>query len=96
MFSKMIREITVAARSGGGDPDSNPRLRTAMQTAKAANMPLDNIERAVMKGTGELPGQSFDHVPLVGAGVLRLVDQNVVEAAIELVVDPGDATLGLH
>jgi YebC/PmpR family DNA-binding regulatory protein len=68
MFSKMIREITVAARSGGGDPDANPRLRTAIQTAKAANMPFDNIERAVMKGTGELPGQNFYAVTYEGYG----------------------------
>lgn len=68
MFSKMIREITVAARSGGGDPDANPRLRSAIQTAKAANMPFDNIERAVMKGTGELPGQNFDAVTYEGYG----------------------------
>lgn len=68
MFSKMIREITVAARTGGGDPDANPRLRTAIQTAKAANMPHDNIERAVMKGTGELPGQNFDSVTYEGYG----------------------------
>lgn len=68
MFSKMIREITVAARSGGGDPDANPRLRTAIQTAKAANMPQDNIERAVMKGTGELPGQNFYAVTYEGYG----------------------------
>jgi YebC/PmpR family DNA-binding regulatory protein len=68
MFSKMIREITVAARSGGGDPDANPRLRTAIQSAKGANMPWDNIERAVMKGTGELPGQNFDSVTYEGYG----------------------------
>src|SRR5687768_3089414 len=53
-FTKLIREITVAARSGGGDPDLNPRLRLAVDTARSANMPNDNIERAIKKGTGDL------------------------------------------
>ena len=56
VFTKIIREITVAARLGGGDAESNPRLRTAVLAARAANMPQDNIKRAVQKGTGELPG----------------------------------------
>jgi hypothetical protein len=55
-WTKVIREITVAAKSGGGDPAGNPRLRTAIDAAKAVNMPNDNIERAVKKGTGELEG----------------------------------------
>jgi YebC/PmpR family DNA-binding regulatory protein len=55
-FTKIIKEMTVAARIGGGDPDSNPRLRTAIAAAKAENMPADNIKRAIQKGTGELPG----------------------------------------
>jgi YebC/PmpR family DNA-binding regulatory protein len=62
MFTKLIREITVAARESGGDPDSNPRLRTAVATARAANMPADNIKKAIQKGTGELPGVSYDEV----------------------------------
>jgi transcriptional/translational regulatory protein YebC/TACO1 len=55
-FTRLIKEITTAARQGGGDENANPRLRTAVLAAKAANMPLSNIERAVKKGTGELPG----------------------------------------
>ena len=55
-FTKLIREITMAAKQGGGDPAGNPRLRTAIDTAKSASMPKDNIERAVKKGTGELEG----------------------------------------
>ena len=57
-FTKLIREITVAAKQGGGDPGGNPRLRTAIDTAKAASMPKENIERAVTKGTGELEGST--------------------------------------
>ena len=56
IFTKIIKEISVAARISGGDPDSNPRLRTAILAAKAENMPADNIKRAIQKGTGELPG----------------------------------------
>ena len=60
MFSKVIKEITVAARLGGGDVNSNPRLRTAVLNAKNANMPSDNIERAIKKGTGDIPGMQID------------------------------------
>jgi YebC/PmpR family DNA-binding regulatory protein len=67
-FTKLIREITVAARSGGGDPNFNPRLRLAIDTAKAANMPADNIDRAIKKGTGELEGVQFDEVAYEGYG----------------------------
>ena len=56
LFTKLIREITVAAKDAGGNADTNPRLRTAVQRAKDANMPQDNIEKAIKKGTGELPG----------------------------------------
>jgi len=62
IFTKLIKEITVAARSGGGDQDANPRLRTAIVSAKAENMPKDNIERAIKKGTGELEGITYDEV----------------------------------
>ncbi len=68
MFTKLIREITVAARTGGGDANFNPRLRLAIDTAKAANMPADNIERAVKKGTGELEGVSYEEVTYEGYG----------------------------
>ncbi len=56
LFTRLIKEITVAARDGGGDPETNPRLRTAILNAKQNNMPTDNIGRAIKKGTGELPG----------------------------------------
>jgi YebC/PmpR family DNA-binding regulatory protein len=67
-FTKLIREITVAARSGGGIPDMNPRLRLAVDTAKAANMPSENIERAIKKGTGELEGVSYQEITYEGYG----------------------------
>ena len=68
IFTKLIKEITVAARMGGGDPDSNPRLRTAIQAAKNDNMPKDNIERAIKKGTGELEGVNYEESSYEGYG----------------------------
>jgi YebC/PmpR family DNA-binding regulatory protein len=68
LFTKLIREITVAAKSGGGDPDGNPRLRTAIEAARAASMPKDNIERAIKKGTGELEGVSYSEITYEGFG----------------------------
>jgi YebC/PmpR family DNA-binding regulatory protein len=68
VFTKLIKEITVAARLGGGDTDSNPRLRTAVTAAKAENMPADNIKRAIQKGTGELPGTSYEEGVYEGYG----------------------------
>src|SRR3990170_2041859 len=65
-FTKLIREITVAAKMGGGDPAGNPRLRTAIDTAKAASMPKENIERAIKKGTGELEGVEYSEVTYEG------------------------------
>jgi YebC/PmpR family DNA-binding regulatory protein len=67
-FTKLIREITVAARSGGGDPGMNPRLRLAVDTAKAANMPAENIDRAIRKGTGELEGVDYQEISYEGYG----------------------------
>jgi YebC/PmpR family DNA-binding regulatory protein len=67
-FTKLIREITVAAKQGGGDPAGNPRLRTAIEIAKAASMPKENIERAVKKGTGELAGVEYTDVMYEGYG----------------------------
>lgn len=67
-FTKLIKEITVSARDGGGDPEGNPRLRAAIQAAKAANMPAANIERAIKKGTGELPGVTYEEVSYEGYG----------------------------
>ncbi|MCK5807559.1 YebC/PmpR family DNA-binding transcriptional regulator [bacterium] len=77
IFTKIIKEITIASRDGGGDPDANPRLRTAMQNAKAANMPVDNVTRAIKKGTGELEGVSYDEITYEGygpGGVAFIVD----------------------
>ncbi len=68
LFTKIIREITVAARESGGEPDSNPRLRSAVADAKAANMPADNIKRAIQRGTGELPGTNYEEVTFEGYG----------------------------
>ena len=68
VFTRLIREITIAARQGGGDPGGNARLRTAIDAAKAENMPLDNIERAVKKGTGELEGIQYEEVTYEGYG----------------------------
>ena len=77
VFTKLIKEITISAREGGGDPIGNPRLRLAIDNAKAANMPADNIERAVKKATGELEGQSYSELTYEGyapAGIAILVD----------------------
>jgi YebC/PmpR family DNA-binding regulatory protein len=68
IFSKLIKEITVAARLGGGDPAANPRLRTVILKAKEVNMPADNIKRAIQKGTGELPGVSYEEIVYEGYG----------------------------
>ncbi len=68
IFSRLAKEITVASKQGGGDPDANPRLRTAVSTAKTQNMPADNIKRAIQKGTGELPGVTYEEVLYEGYG----------------------------
>ncbi len=68
IFTRLIKEITIAAKSGGGDPDGNPRLRTAILAAKAENMPADNIKRAIQRGTGELEGLSYDEITYEGYG----------------------------
>ena len=68
IFTRLIREITIAARQGGGDPDGNPRLRLAIDNAKAANMPADNIERAIKKATGELEGAQIVELTYEGYG----------------------------
>ncbi|MCG3176177.1 MAG: putative transcriptional regulatory protein [Candidatus Omnitrophica bacterium] len=77
LFTKLIKEITVAAKNGGGSLDSNPRLRTVVQKAKDANMPADNIDRAIKKGTGELPGVIYEEITYEGygpGGIAILVD----------------------
>jgi YebC/PmpR family DNA-binding regulatory protein len=68
VFTRLIREITIAAKQGGGDPGGNARLRTAIDAAKAENMPADNIDRAIKKGTGELEGVTYDEVTYEGYG----------------------------
>jgi YebC/PmpR family DNA-binding regulatory protein len=77
IFTQLIREIVISAKSGGGDPDSNPRLRMAVDKARGQNMPKDNIERAIRRGTGELEGESYDEIRYEGygpAGVAVIVD----------------------
>src|SRR2546429_4130362 len=77
IFTRLIKEISIAAKNGG-DPDTNPRLRTAIAAAKAENMPADNIKRAIQRGTGELPGVNYEEFALEGygpggvAGVVRI------------------------
>jgi YebC/PmpR family DNA-binding regulatory protein len=68
VFTKIIRELTIAARTGGGDPNTNPRLRTAILAAKGENMPNDNIERAIQRGTGQLEGETLEEVMFEGYG----------------------------
>lgn len=77
LFTRLIKEITIAARQGGGSIDGNPRLRLAVQTAKDSNMPADNIKRAIQKGIGELPGTSYEEIIYEGfapGGVAVLID----------------------
>jgi len=87
MWTKIIREMTVAAREGGGEPAFNPRLRLAVDNAKAANMPAENIERAIKKGTGELEGQSYEEVAYEGYG------PGGVALYIEALTDNGKRTV---
>lgn len=68
LFTKLTKEITVAARLGGGDPEGNPRLRAAIAKAKSVSMPADNIKRAIQKGTGELPGVAYEEITFEGYG----------------------------
>jgi len=90
LFSRMIKEITLAARKGGGNTDGNPRLRTAVQTAKAANMPADNITKAIKKGTGELPGTNYEECVYEGyapggiAMIVEIVTDNKNRTSSEL------------
>ena len=88
VFTRIIKELTVAARNGGGDPDSNPRLRTVIADAKAVNMPADNIKRAIQRGTGELPGVSYEEVTYeaYGPGGAALI--------IEVLTDNRNRTVG--
>ena len=81
VFTQVIKEITVAAKLGGGDPDSNARLRFAIEKAKASNMPADNIKRAIQKGTGELPGVNYEDAvyEVYGPGGVALIIETVTD-----------------
>jgi YebC/PmpR family DNA-binding regulatory protein len=77
LFTKLVKEITIAAKMGGGDPSGNPRLRLAIDTARSNSMPMDNIQRAIKKGTGELEGVSYDEITYEGygpAGIALIVE----------------------
>jgi len=87
LFTKLIKEITVAARFGGGDPEANPRLRTAVLNAKSNSMPADNIKRAIQKGTGELEGASYDEITYEGYG------PGGVAVMVEVVTDNKNRTV---
>jgi YebC/PmpR family DNA-binding regulatory protein len=88
LFTRIIKELSVAARAGGGDPDTNPRLRTIIAEAKSVNMPADNIKRAIQRGTGELPGVSYEEVTYeaYGPGGAALI--------IEVLTDNRNRTVG--
>ena len=102
IFTRLIKEITMAAKSGGGDADSNPRLRTAVAAAKAENMPADNIKRAIQRGTGELPGATYEEIQFEGygpGGVALLVNvttdnRNRTVSEIRHVFTKGGGNLG--
>ena len=90
IFTRLIKEITIAAKGGGGDPDGNPRLRTAIAAAKAENMPADNIKRAVQRGTGELEGVNYEDITYEGYGpggaavIVRVLTDNKNRAVSEI------------
>ncbi|HML79788.1 YebC/PmpR family DNA-binding transcriptional regulator [Geobacter sulfurreducens] len=88
VFTKLIKEITVAAKIGGGDPNGNPRLRAAVDKAKGENMPKDNIERAIKKGTGELEGVSYEEIIYEGYG------PGGVAVLVECMTDNRNRTVG--
>jgi YebC/PmpR family DNA-binding regulatory protein len=88
IFTRIIKELTVAARNGGGDPDTNPRLRTVIQDAKSVNMPADNIKRAIRRGTGEEEGVTYEEVTYEGYG------PGGVAILIEALTDNKNRTVG--
>ena len=102
MFTKLIKEISISARMGGGDPEANPRLRTVILKAKAGNMPRDNIDRAIKKGTGELEGVSYEEIVYEAygpGGVAILIDiltdnKNRAAAEIRNLLNKGGGNLG--
>ena len=102
IFTKIIKEITVSARMGGGDPNGNPRLRKAIDAGKAANMPNDNIDRAVKKGTGELEGVTYEEMTYEGYGpggsavLIAIVtdNKNRTHGELRRIFDKNNGTLG--
>jgi len=88
VFTRIIKELTVAARAGGGDPDTNPRLRTIVADAKSVNMPAENIKRAIQRGNGELPGVTYDEVTYEGYG------PGGAAVIIEVLTDNRNRTVG--
>jgi YebC/PmpR family DNA-binding regulatory protein len=102
LFSKILREITVAARAGGGDPKGNMRLKAAMESAKEVNMPADNVKRAIQKGTGELPGEAYEEITYEGyapGGVAVMVqvltdNRNRTAPEIRHVFEKGGGNMG--
>jgi YebC/PmpR family DNA-binding regulatory protein len=88
VFTRLIKELTIAAKHGGGDPDMNPRLRTVIADAKAANMPADNIKRAIRRGTGEEEGVTYDEVTYEGYG------PGGVAILVETLTDNRNRTVG--
>jgi YebC/PmpR family DNA-binding regulatory protein len=90
LFTRIVKEIILAARDGGGDLTANPRLRTAVQTAKGANMPKDNIEKAIKKGTGEIEGVNYEEITYEGYGhagvaiIIEVLTENRNRAVAEL------------
>ena len=88
LFTQLIREITIAAKTGGGDPGANPRLRLSVDKARSMNMPKDNIERAIKKGTGELEGESYEEIRYEGYG------PGGVAIMIEVLTDNRNRTAG--
>jgi YebC/PmpR family DNA-binding regulatory protein len=90
VFSRLSREITLAAKSGGGDPDANARLRTLLLKARSANMPVENVDRAIKKGTGELPGIVYEEITYEGYGpggvafIVKAMTDNKARAAQEI------------
>jgi YebC/PmpR family DNA-binding regulatory protein len=86
IFTRIAKEITIAAREGGGDPDMNPRLRLAIQNAKAENMPMENVKRAIQKGTGEITGVNYEEITYEGYAPLG------VAVIVETVTDNRNRT----
>jgi YebC/PmpR family DNA-binding regulatory protein len=102
VFTKIIKEITMAAKIGGGKPDENPRLRKAMEDAKDANMPVENVKRAIMRGTGQIPGMTYEEIMYEGfgpAGIAVLVEvttdnRNRVFSEIRKIFEVSGGNLG--